>query len=420
MNDSIPDYNSPISKAIKSVGVGKRGSKSLSRELTENLAGDIKHKAVSEIQLGAFLGALVIKGLSEEENALKDLLPKDIFKDYSVLIDYISPNTPKPIKEFSLRLLGNETLKKEEAYILGQFLFSNEPSDGLRAMIASVLRVRYETQEEYGGILKSMDNVIIETFKSPLKSNKTIIQLAEPFDGVDHSNLITPLIAFQIQKLNYQTICLTGRNSGPKFGNNLFDLAKILRLPFVKNHDDLLKAEPVMGWYAHQADLSPAIDRWVGIRKQTIKRPFLATLERFINPFNAGIIIASAFHPSYGEKMIGICQNAGYPSAIIVRNGLEGTIAFPLMRSAKILCTAKKKDGSYAIEEFNFSANGDLNIHVKREEKLEFPSLDKNAALINAFVNDGKTGYPLFDYRIKATCLGLTKAIEWIENNYNQ
>src|SRR5476649_952231 len=93
--------------------------------------------------------------------------------------------------------------------------------------------------------------------------------------------------------------------------------------------------------------MSKALDRWVDLRHQIIKRPFLSTLERFINPLKADILIASAFHPPYGEKMMTVAERAGFKNIIIVRNGIEGTIAFPLLRGVKVLLSAKQKDGTF-------------------------------------------------------------------------
>ena len=159
------------------------------------------------------------------------------------------------------------------------------------------------------------------------------------------------------------------------------------------------------------------MDRWVDIRREIIKRPFLATLERFVNPLKADILIASAFHPPYGEKMLTICERAGFPATVIIRNGMEGTIAFPLKRPVKILCSVRKKDGTCLRHEIEFTAEKFLGETVEVEEKLENPSIDRNVELIRRYQHEGKTDSRHFDLRVKATCEGLRLAIEWIKNN---
>jgi anthranilate phosphoribosyltransferase len=140
----------------------------------------------------------------------------------------------------------------------------------------------------------------------------------------------------------------------------------------------------------------------------------MATIERFVNPVQADIIIASAFHPPYGEKMLTLCERAGFPAAIIVRNGIEGTIAFPLKRAAKILCSKRQADGTYLRHEFEINPSEHLKTEIPVEEKFENPSLAKNAELVQTYVREGKTGYDLFDLRVQLTCLGLEKGLNWI------
>ena len=150
------------------------------------------------------------------------------------------------------------------------------------------------------------------------------------------------------------------------------------------------------------------------IRRSIIKRPFLATLERLIDPLKADIFITSAFHPPYVEKMLKVSEAAHYPAIIIVRNGIEGSIAFGLNRTTKLLCSIRRDDGTYTHEEMRLDPKELLGVEIKQEEKLENIILEDNINLIKQFASDGKTGYDLFDLRVKATCKGLKHAIQWI------
>lgn len=389
MSTQVRSTDDPISLGIKAVGIGRRGSKPLSPDLIEDILAELKSGAASATAKGAFFGALLIKGMTPEEHKLAEAFKPGMFDDLSQLTEALAGNAPDFVKTFCVRLLHGEILNKHEAEQLGDFLFTDQPGDGARGMVASILRVRYESADEYEGLLRSMHKTIEDPFLTPVPPGPPIVQLAEPFDGVDHSNLITPLAAQFIGRLNYRVVNLVGRNSGPKYGNNLLDLAKALRGRFMTNNEQLGDEPPPLGWYLNQQNLSEEIDRWVERRQQTIKRPFLSTLERFINPLNAHIMIASAFHPPYGEKMLTICERASYPGCIIIRNGLEGTMAFSLMRPSKILCSAKQKDGSYIRHEITISPENYLDKAVKVEERLTDPSLEKNVALIETYQKKG-------------------------------
>lgn len=421
-----------IQDGIKAVGIGKKGSKALTPELIQAIIHELMEGCVPEVVKGAFFGALIIKGVTPEEKALEEALGPGVLSDFPRLVSYLAGDAPAPIQALCVRLLRQETLDEETAKALGDFLFSSEPGDGARGMAASIMRVRYETSEEYTGILRSIQDTIEPLFREAVPPGDPIIQIAEPFDGVDHSYLITPLVLQYFQKQRYRAVGLVGRNSGPKMGNNLLDLVNAVGATFLRRNTELRDKKPDLGWYIRQQDMSTAMDRWVELRRQIIKRPFLSTLERFVNPVKADILIASAFHPPYGEKMITVAEKAGHPGIIIVRNGLEGTPAFPLKRGVKILCSARlsrkagptrpagqvrQAAGQYRRQEIEFNPEEYLNIRVEVEEKFEHPSLEENARLIKEYAHQGRTDYQLFNWRVKATCAGLARAVEWIESS---
>lgn len=408
---------SAISEGIKAVGVGTKGSRALTSSLVQTIVDELKMGSVPAVVRGAFFGALVIKGLTPEEEVLERAIEPGILDNFPRLVQWLAGDAPPAIQSICARLLRRETLDEETAKMLGDFLFSKEAGDGARGMAAAIMRVRYETPEEYTGILRSIQQTLERPFSEGVPQGDPVIQIVEPFDGVDHSYMITPLILQDFQKRHYRAVGLVGRNSGPKIGNNLLDLVNALGGTFLKRNTELQGPKPVLGWYIHQQDMSKSMDRWVELRRQIIKRPFLSTLERFVNPVQAHVLIASAFHPPYGEKMVMVAERAGYPGIVIVRNGLEGTLAFPLKRSVKILCSARQGDGQYLRQEIEFNAEEYLNICVEVEEKFEQPSLRENARLIKEYAATGDTDNPLFNWRVRATCIGLAQAVEWIEKN---
>lgn len=406
-----------IAEGIKAVGIGKKGSKALTPELVQAIVRELREGCVPAVVKGAFFGGLVTKGVTAEEKVLEQAMTPGILEDFSRLVIYLASDAPVPIQKLCARLLRQETLDETTAGMLGDFLLSNHPGDGARGLAAAIMRVRYETPEEYAGILRSIQETLEPPFREEVPPGEPIIQIAEPFDGVDHSYLITPLVLQYFQRQRYRAVGLAGRNSGPKAGHNLLDLINAVGATFLRRNTELRDKKPDMGWYIRQQDMSAAMDRWVELRQQIIKRPFLSTLERFVNPVKADILIASAFHPPYGEKMIAVAGKAGYPGIIIVRNGLEGTLAFPLKRGVKILCSARQADGQYRRQEIEFNPEEYLNISVEVEEKFEQPSLKENARLVNEYARAGRTDYQLFDWRVKATCEGIHRGVKWIEGN---
>lgn len=410
-------YEPAIVRGIKSVGVGKKGSKPLDAALAREILQELQSGTVSAAAKGAFFAGLALKGPTAEEMLLDEFFPEPVLNHPAKLARALTKDSPVFVQDICSTLLSKQELDEATARRLGEFLMSDERGDEARGLVASALRVRYETPDEYAGLWQSLQATLEPPFRQPVPPGEPIIQTAEPFDGVDHSYMITPLIGRELQKLPYRVVHLVGRNSGPKFVFNLLDLAENLQAPFAESNQDLGTPKPELGWFIRQQDMSRPVDRWVDIRRQTIKRPFLATLEKFLNPCNARILITSAFHPPYGEKMMTIAERAGFPACLIIRNGMEGSIAFPLKRSVKMLCSARQLNGSYRRAELEFNSEEYLGHAVAMEEKLETPSLTENAGLIRRFLQNGTSGYELFDDRVKATCAGIRQALDWIERN---
>jgi anthranilate phosphoribosyltransferase len=400
----VLDPNEPaINRGIKTVGIGKKGSKSLTPELALEIVEDLKSGKVSNAAKGAFFAGLYAKGIEPQEEILQQTFPPDT----------IVSDVPEFVQWVCRQLSAGHTLDKHTAYDLGKFLFSDEPGDAARGWVASFLRVRYETDDEYEGLLQAIEETLKPAFKIPAPEGAPIIQIAEPFDGVDHSYMITPLIGQFLQAQGYRAVHQVGRNSGPKSDMNLWDIAQALGAQAALNNEDLTTDKYGIGSFFHQSVMSQALDRWVDLRRQIIKRPFLSTLERFINPLKADILIASAFHPPYGEKMMTIAERAGFKSIIIVRNGIEGTIAFPLLRGVKLLLSVRQKDGSFERHEMNIE-NAPV---VDTEEMITKPKASDNARLIETYIKAGASGSKHFDLRVKMTCEGLDQALTWFKEN---
>ncbi len=417
MSIVLDSNEAAIVRGIKTVGVGKKGSKPLTEELAREILADLKAGKVSPAASGAFFAGLLAKGIEPQEEVLAQGFGPGVFHDPKQLVEAIAFDAPDFVRWICVQLISGQTLDRQTAYDLGRFLFSNEPGDGARGLVASFLRVRYETADEYEGIWQAMQETMVPAFRQSTPPGDPIIQLAEPFDGNDHSYMITPLIAEYVQSLGYRAVHMVGRNSGPKLVFNLLDVAKLLPTIFAKENSDLANAKPRLGWFINQEDLSPAIDRWVDIRHQTIKRPFLATLEKFIKPLDAEIMVSSAFHPPYGEKMITMSERAGYPGAMVIRNGIEGSMAFPLKRPAKILLSARQADGSYLRHEITFEVEAYLGQTPEIEERREQLTATENARLINTYLKQGKSGDECFDLRIKATQEGFRQGLQWLREN---
>ena len=418
MNLSYTEEQNPLVQGIRIIGVGKHGSKPLPPDLLEEIYHYIKrNENIVPIQLGAFYGALMAKGPTEQEQKLLDINGRNSTLNTEELYDYLCPDAPANMRETGIKLLNKKTLSLEESKKLGQFLFSDLPGEAFRGMAANMLRIRYETEEEYHGLLQAIEETYTQGFQETAMAPKRLIQLAEPFDGVEHSYMITPLLAQALQKEGFPVVVKMGRSSGPKLSLNTLDLYEGLESPFLRSNEELQSKLPRFGWALDQKILSPALDEWVNRRRLIFKRPFLATLEKVLNPCKAEILITSVFHITYMEKMVTLAGMAGFSGVIVLKRGLEGSLAPSLAKASGILCAARQADGSFISQNFHADEEDLSTFRAETDDAVEPLKLEDNLRLIQQFSDKGSTGNADFDKRVKLAISLYQKGLNWISEN---
>jgi len=390
---------SPIEEGILKVGIGKYGSEPIPDDLADLIINDLENPKIPSIQKGALIGALFLKGFESNgekkiQNYFKIYHPDDIIQ---VFCKFTKENFPTLISLIK-KLLQQQTLNLEESFIIGNYLFNPDIPENYEfeiGLITTILRFRYETIQEYVGLLNSIENKFNESWtKLPETiANKTII-ITEPFDGVERSFLYTPLIGNLLSKHNFIPIYIVSDNPGPKFHYNLKDLSILLGGVFIKSTEELIQRIQknelnAYGFFIDINDLNPILNRWVQRRKLLKKRPFLATIERIFNPIKANIQIFSAFHPPYLEKTTEILQNKEIPIIYGLRRGEEGGLTFSFNKRNETLL-AKKEHSYYThqkdtffystISKFNYTPDIQDNIKIIKHYQFNnnINSLDLN------------------------------------------
>jgi hypothetical protein len=161
---------------------------------------------------------------------------------------------------------------------------------------------------------------------------------------------------------------------------------------------------PEFGVAVDQEDSSPALHAWVPLRRAILKRPALATVEKFIDvvPGLASIFISSAFHPAYVDKMIGMAEARGYEGYIIVSKGVEGSIGLGLGRGT-LHVGARNSTGLYTRSTVTAPPVAvDEEADVEAPEK-GFANCGRSVRRIRMWIDSGSSGDKCFDMRVKAT-----------------
>ena len=419
--DVLPG-ETPLGRAIKLIGIGKYGSKPMPAELITECRENLLSGTAHPLQVGAFIGALLTKGPTAEERTLETCFGREAFSHPTFLVNKLCPDLPVNLLPVATKLLRGQLLQVSEARQLGDYLFGDfapeHDCETFRGMAVSIMRVRHETNDEYQGLYQAVMETVVPRFgdDKPIGPTRPIAQLAEPFDGVEHSYLITPILARFFQVRGYGALSMVGRTPGPKSTLNAHDLYMHMNCEFVLNHAELTAAPPEgYGWVLDQKALSPALDRWVDRRRVLLKRPFLSTLEKVVNPARARILVTSVFHITYQMKMAELAMMAGFDAVIVLKRGLEGSLAPSTARATGVLCAVRTSENHLSCQ--NFDADRPAFAQFKRETDLEIsdPQATENARLVKTYLAQQETGNDDFDNRVRFALALYGRGLDWIE-----
>ncbi|SOD95941.1 anthranilate phosphoribosyltransferase [Spirosoma fluviale] len=411
----VPATSTPLGRGIKHIGIGKYGSKPLTPEMLAECRVALVDPTSHPLQRGAFLGALLAKGPTDDERTLEEVIGKGAFSHPTFFINKVCPDLPEGMLHIATKLVRGANLQVAEAEQLGDYLFGDGSCETFRGLAASIMRVRHETNEEYQGLMRAAERTFTPGFGPMSCADRPLIQLAEPFDGVENSYLITPLLAQFFQKRGYGAISMVGRSGGPKFTLNTLDLYMNLGCRFLQSNHELDTPLASYGWVLDQKALSPALNRWVERRHILIKRPFLATLEKVLNPCHAQILVTSVFHITYQMKMAELAMLAGFDAVIVLKRGLEGSLAPSTSRATGVLCAVRTPKGHLFFQHFEGDTPAFSAFRTESEPEYDQPQALDNARLVKQFMTTGQTTNADFDNRVRFAHALYGRGLDWIE-----
>ena len=408
-----------LGRGIKHIGIGKYGSKPLPADLLTECRQALLDPTSNPLQRGAFVGALLAKGPTPDEYGLEDAIGKEAFSHPAFLINKLCPDLDPGLLPLATKLVRGHNLSVNEAERLGDYLYGAGGCETFRGLAASIMRVRHETNDEYQGLMRATERTFTPGFTSDSPRDNTagqrLVQLAEPFDGVEHSYHITPLLANWFQQRGYGALSMVGRSGGPKFTLNAHDLYMHLGCQFMQSCHEL--AEPLMpyGWVLDQKALSPALNKWVDRRQMLLKRPFLATLEKVLNPCGARVLVTSVFHITYQMKMAELALMAGFDAAIVMKRGLEGSLSPATNRASGVLCAVRTAKGHLFFQSFDADRPDFATFRTETDPDVLNPTAADNAALIRKFIAQKVTHDADFTNRVRYAFALMDRGMDWIE-----
>jgi anthranilate phosphoribosyltransferase len=228
-----------------------------------------------------------------------------------------------------LKIVGNgrksaRDLTIEEAEEAFEKLITGQTSEAQTAAFMAALRIKEESAEE----LTVFTRVLRRHSERLEQLRPDALDICVPYDGRGKSPVLLAASAL-IAAAAGAKIALHGRigqGLSPKFGVAVGDVMKSLEISVDAS---LAEAEKILEEtgvsYVRSEKFSPVLNRFDQIRLDYGMRSFFNTIEKLVNPFNAGSAMVGVFHQPVMKRVALAIQAQGYGRGMVVQ-GPEGSV----------------------------------------------------------------------------------------------
>ena len=326
-----------LEELLKKKGIGPQGSKSLTQEEVNELRGIFIDSDFSLVTKATMLTALLVLDPNEFEKLLLDEI-KNKPGEYlpSELVVYLSEHAEEDFMNSLLQVIHRKDLSYSAAAACMQAILRNQVDDYLKASFLEAERLKRETFEEN----KAFFDVLAEHAGYKEVSIPLLIDICDAYDGNNRTMNFTPFIACTLASMGYPSVVHGVDKVAPKQGYTPHKMLKLAGKKVALTLDEVAaQIEDVnIGWgYVDQEVYFPALARLKPMRKEMVKRPFLATFEKLLQPIRAkqgNHIVTGYTHKHYRDEVPNQLVEQGRIQQALVMKGVEGSTALSMSRAS--------------------------------------------------------------------------------------
>ena len=314
-----------LAQILKKKGIGPESSKSLKNEDIALLKALMLTSDVSLTTKATLLTALLTLEPTDIEKLLineiqsnpTDFLPEQLIPFISGEVSYFQSTINQ--------IIQHQHLTKEVAETAVQHLFDNTP-DYLKGAFLESERLKRETYEENSAFFK-----VLKSHVPSHKANiKHLIDLGDSYDGCTRTPSLNLFLGATLAAAGYPTILHGVDTVAPKEGVTHHQILKAAGKnalkPISSVIDDL--ENKTIGWsYVDQKVYHPQLYALKQVRKEMVKRPFLATFEKMLQPIVAdkNYVVSQYTHKHYKLEVAKLIHEfCSFDKSIHIK-GIEGT-----------------------------------------------------------------------------------------------
>lgn len=379
---------------IKQKGTGESMGKSLFKpdlEFVEPLFLDSTIPLASKATLLTAL--LMLKPNPDEMEWLEKirLSPSSYFPDE--LLFMFSPSSD-PFEVLIQKILLHENLTYIEMKEGMSYLFSDTIPDPQKAAFLEGERLKRETVDENNASL----DFLYSQSQHVTTSEDMILDISKPYDGFNRFPNLSLFLAPILASLGLKVVLHGSYDMSPKYGITPHKLLKEKNLNPLHSMDVALHQLHTCGWtYIDQEIFTPKLHQLKPLRSDIIKRPLLATIEKFLSPIQAkhgNIILTGYTHPPYKGMTQNILSHAPHVAGYIITRGMEGSTQLPPDRRAPFLFSINDviTDDFVSPEEF------DLTLLPRLAAFSSLTAAETATMGLNALQNQTGLAYSILSY----------------------
>jgi anthranilate phosphoribosyltransferase len=326
-----------LEELLKKKGIGPEGSKSLKQVELFEVEQLFLNETYSLTTRATILTALLMlppseaeaRWLSQLQKTYTDILPSSL---HFMLKHEAASNS---FEKYLCRTIEGKDLNYTEAHEAMILLLTNESVPAFqKGAFLEAQRLKRETFDENKAFFDVLWN-----YTSRIQTDLPIlIDICDNYDGFNRYNNFAPFFAAAIASCGYPCIVHGTDEVAPKFGISSKKIMEACKGNSTKSPEKITAqvTTPSIGWgYINQSDFHAPLYKLKTIRKEMVKRPFLATFEKMMQPIrakNGNHILTGFTHAHYRTEVAEQLKTQGKSAAAIVVKGLEGSSCPPLNR----------------------------------------------------------------------------------------
>lgn len=376
-----------LESLLKKKGIGPEGSKSLNKEELSEVSHLFLNAEVSLTTKATMLTALLLLEPNEHEKEWVNNVKENPKQMLPIELQGFILKSSNPFLTIIKKLISKIELSKKECISGMNYLFDPNTPEYLKGPFLEGERLKRESFTENLTFFNYMfDKIQHINFNHPI-----LIEICDSYDGSTRSKNYALFTAALLSSIGYKVLVQGIDEVAPKLGVTSHKILK------AANKNPLISIEaaienlnnPDIGWaYIDQQIFFPELYNLKNLRKEMVKRPFLATFEKLLQPIkseNGNFIVTGYTHPHYKEELVKQLKQQGKCQQALILKGVEGSTHMSLSKNTTaVLYNGKDiSDTSIHPENFNLPA-----LESRQDKSInEKDSLNEGIAALNGEKN---------------------------------